>query len=175
MSKKDFDSFLSKHEKQQQESTIDWIKQKDEWLDYIDAFYKQIETWFTPYIKDERVSYSYSPKALVEDHIGSYNVKNMKIDFAGQSVVLEPVGTLLIGTKGRIDMEGARGRVQFILADKNSPGFNVRASINKPRPEEKPKDIKWVWKLVLRDSRSVKFEDFNESNFFDALMEIIYA
>lgn len=175
MSKKDFDSFLSSHEKKQQESTIDWDKQKDEWLDYIESFYNQVEAWFAPYVEAGRVSYGYSPKTLVEDHIGSYEVKNMKIDFAGQSVVLEPVGTLLIGTKGRIDMEGARGRVQFILADKSSSGVNVRVSINKPIPEEKPKEIEWVWKLVLRDSRRVKFEDFNESNFFDALMEIIYA
>jgi len=175
MSKKDFDSFLSNHEKKQKETTIDWNKQKEEWLTFINEFYGQLEEWFTPYVTAGRVSYDYFPNTLIEDHIGTYEVKNMKIDFAGQSLVLEPVGTLLIGTKGRIDMEGARGRVQFILANKSSSGVNVRVSINEPLKEDKPNEIEWVWKLVLRDSRRVKFEEFNQDNFFDALMEIIYA
>ena len=175
MSKNQFSYFLKQHEKIQKESTIDWEKQKQEWLAYIDEFYSSLEEWFQPYVDEGSVQYEYNSFELVEDNIGSYEVKEMKIRFAEQSVLVRPVGTLLIGTKGRIDMEGARGRIQFLLADKDSSGIKARVSINEPLPKESPREINWIWKVVLRDSRGIQFEDFTEENFFDALMEIIHV
>ena len=133
------------------------------------------ETWFKPYVDAGKVTYKYTNVNLTEENIGTYSVKCMKIDFAGQSILLSPVGTLLIGTKGRIDMEGAKGKIQFILADKNSNGMKVNISINKKEDESEPKAIDWTWKIVLKDSRSIKFDMLNERSFFDALMEIIYV
>ena len=175
MSKEEFDSFLSNHETKVKESKIDWDQQRDEWLGFIDKFYSSIENWFKPYVDNGKVTYAYNTVSLTEENIGTYPVKCMKVDFAGQSILLNPVGTLLIGTKGRIDMEGARGKVQFILADKNSSGMKVNISINKKPDELELKTIEWTWKIVLRDSRSIKFDEFNERSFFDALMEIIYV
>ena len=101
----------------------------------------------------------------------------MHVNFAGQKITLEPIGTLLIGTKGRIDLEGARGRVQFILADKDSTGVKVNVSVsNRGQPEKKPEDTKtpdWTWKIVLREPRKISYAEFNEDNFFDALMEVV--
>ena len=175
MSKEDFDSFLNSHEAKAKESKIDWNQQRDEWLEFISQFYSSVETWFKPYVDSGKVTYKYMDANLTEENIGTYSVKCMKVDFAGQSILLSPVGTLLIGTKGRIDMEGAKGKVQFILADKNSKGMKVNISINKKQEESEPKTIEWVWKIVLRGSRSIKFDELNERSFFDALMEIIYV
>ena len=71
-------------------------------------------------------------------------------------------------------MEGAKGRVQFILADKTSPGFNVRVTVGKnTQSEETNKEIDWTWKIVSRDTRKFRYAEFDEDNFFDALMEVI--
>ena len=66
----------------------------------------------------------------------------MTADFAGQKLIFEPIGTLLIGTKGRIDMEGVKGRVQFILADKSSKGMKVNVSISIDGENQKRKNHK---------------------------------
>ena len=177
MSKKDFEDLLKKHESKPDEKEIDWESQKREWLDFIEQFYKSLETWLSPYKEQGTVSYTYKDLELTEEYIGTYNVKVMTVDFAGQKLTLEPIGTLLIGTKGRIDMEGVKGSVQFILADKNSKGMKVSVSISmdgeKPKEKEPRKAPDWTWKIVLRESRKVSFVEFNEENFFDALMEIV--
>ncbi|MGJ8646665.1 MAG: hypothetical protein ACSHXJ_07185 [Marinomonas colpomeniae] len=177
MSKKDFESLLKKHESKSEDKEIDWQAQKTEWLELIDQFYTSIECWLSPYKDGGTVSYDYKDLQLTEEYIGSYTVKVMTADFAGQKLTLEPIGTLLIGTKGRIDMEGAKGRVQFILADKNSSGMKISVSISidgeKPKEKEPQKTPEWTWKIVLRESRKVLFVEFNEENFFDALMEVV--
>lgn len=177
MSKKDFENLLKKHESESEETEINWSDQKNEWLQFIKDFYNSVEQWMQPFKDEGKLKYSYKKVALTEDHIGTYDVDVMVVDFAGQKLTLEPIGTLLIGTKGRIDMEGARGRIQFILADKNSNGIkiSVSTSINgEPQKEkESRKTPQWTWKIILRESRKISFEDFNEENFFDALMEVV--
>lgn len=177
MSKKDFEDMLDKHDVVKKQSEIDWSAQKDEWIDFIREFYSSIEEWVKPYVDQQKLTYNYREITLSEENIGTYNVDIMNINFAGQQVKIEPIGTLLIGTKGRIDMEGARGRVQFILADKDSKGMKVNVSISvngEPKKEpQKTKSPNWTWKIVLRDSIRISYEDFTEENFFNGLMEII--
>ncbi|CAN2042358.1 hypothetical protein GMMP15_780001 [Candidatus Magnetomoraceae bacterium gMMP-15] len=136
----------------------------------------KIEQWLKPYLNQKKLKYSYQNIELTEEYIETYTVKAMNIIFAEQQVKIEPIGTLLIGTKGRIDMEGAKGRVQFILADRYSKGIKASMSIErKPNKKENQarKEPDWTWKIVLRESRRIAYEDFNEDNFFNALMEIV--
>ena len=177
MSKKDFEEFLNKHATKTPEKEINWEAQKEEWLDYINQFYKSVKEWLEPYRAGGKVSYEFKPLMLTEENIGTYAVDAMHVNFAGQKITLEPIGTLLIGTKGRIDLEGARGRVQFILADKDSKGMKANVSVSiGGQPEKKPEERKnpdWTWKIVLREPRKISYAEFNEDNFFDALMEIV--
>ncbi|WP_155998469.1 hypothetical protein [Thioalkalivibrio sp. ALM2T] len=177
MSKKDFEEFLDKHATKTPEKEIDWEAQKEEWIDYINQFYESVKEWLEPYQADGKVSYELKPLMITEENIGTYEVDAMHVNFAGQKITLEPIGTLLIGTKGRIDLEGARGRVQFILADKDSKGMKVNVSVSiGGQPEKKPEERKapdWTWKIVLREPRKISYAEFNEDNFFDALMEIV--
>lgn len=177
MSKRDFEELLRKHESKPAEKEIDWEEQKKDWLEFIRKFYVKVESWFEPYKLDGKLSYEFRKTQITEEYIGTYDVDVMVVDFAGQKITLEPLGTLLIGTKGRIDMEGARGRVQFILADKDSKGIKMTMSISTGgQPNSEPKELRepdWTWKIVLRESRKISYADFTEENFFDALMEVV--
>ena len=177
MSKKDFEELLKKHESKSLEKDIDWQKQKQEWLDFIKKFYASVECWLTPFKNDGKLSFEYKKTQITEEYIGTYDVDIMVVDFAGQKLTLEPLGTLLIGTKGRIDMEGSRGRVQFILADKDSTGIKINVSISiDGKSKEDTNDRKepnWTWKIVLREPRKISYAEFTQDNFFDALMEVV--
>ncbi len=179
MSKKDFEDLLNKHDKQSQGKEIDWENKKKEWLEFINQFYQTLENWLASYKKEGSVSYSYNDLNLTEEYIGTYTVRAMTVYFAGQQLTLEPIGALLIGSKGRIDMEGTKGRVQFVLADKNSKGMNRKVSISpdgeKEKKEQPSQKTEWEWKIVLRESSNISFAEFNEKNFFDALMEIVHG
>ncbi len=177
MSKKDFEYMLNKHDEVKQENEINWNTEKEEWISFINQFYSSIEKWLKPYVAQHKLAFDYKKTSLTEDYIGTYDVDTMNINFAGQKIRIEPIGTILIGTKGRIDMEGSRGRVQFILVDKDSKGMKINVSIYRNgksetnQPETKIPD--WTWKILLKDSRKIYYEDFNEANFFNSLMEII--
>ena len=143
MSKKEFEDLLKKHESKSEEKEINWEAQKTEWLDYISQFYSSVKTWLTPYKESGKLSYEFKKTEITEDYIGTYEVDVMVVNFAGQKLTMQPIGTLLIGTKGRIDMEGARGRVQFILADKDSKGMKISVSITVDgEPSKKQNDLK---------------------------------
>lgn len=172
MSKKDFEDFLDSHKESAVEQPIDWDLQKQEWLDFIKQFYSCVSLWLEPYVKNEKIKLDYKKIELTEDYIGRYETQVMVIEFAKQQITLTPIGTLLIGTKGRIDMEGARGRVQFILADKDSKGIKISISIGGEPKTEEVKIPEWTWKIVLREPRKISYEDLNEENFFNALMEV---
>jgi hypothetical protein len=176
MSKREFEALLNRHE--EADHDVDWTGQKEQWLEYVRQFFETVEQWLSPYVKQSRLDHTYEEKEIREEHIGRYSVKVMHIQFAGQEVILEPIGTVLIGSMGRIDMEGVRGRVQFVLADKSSKGVRVRGEIQQPHETtkvQKPaqeQPIEWTWKIVARDPRGVRFDNFTEENFFDALMEV---
>jgi hypothetical protein len=182
MSKIDFENMLSKHnEKTKQQQEI-LEKEKEEWLAFIQQFYDSVELWLKPYLEKGQLSYNYEKITLTEEEIGSYEVNVMKINFAGQQIKLEPTGTMLIATKGRINMEGVRGNVVFMLADKSSQGIDIKITTTtfvegKPLQNKMPEKIQerepdWTWKIVLKERRKIAFDDFNEENFFNALMEV---
>lgn len=178
MGRKAFEELLKSHNgpDDQGNERIDWDKQRDEWLGYIAQFYDTLEQWFKPYKDNNSLDYQYKVIELTEDNIGSYQTQQMLVQFAQQNLKITPVGTLLIGTKGRIDMEGARGRIQFVLADKNSHGPGVMTSYSGALSEETKKAEKeWGWKIVLKVSNRISFAEFDEDNFFDALMEVVNA
>jgi hypothetical protein len=175
MSKKDFENVLLKYEKVKNESDIDWAKRKQEWLHFVQQFYDKIEQWLKPYVEQNKLKYNYHEISLTEEYIETYTIKVMDIYFAGQQVKVEPIGTLVFGTKGRIDMEGARGIIQFLLVAQDSKGMIVKVSIDDESKTEnqEQKYSEWKWKIVLKEQRRIAYEEFNEENFFGALMEII--
>ncbi len=175
MSKQDFENLLNKH--QQEDIKVDWAAQKTEWLNFIVQFYKSVEAWLKPYADQNKLSYKFNEVSFVEENIGSYAANTMNINFAGQQVTIKPIGTLLIGTKGRIDMEGPRGRVQFVLADRESKGAKITVTVSidgkPPAPKVETRVPDWTWKIVRRESTRIAYDDFIENNFFNALMEIV--
>jgi len=182
MSIKELKSFLKKENEKikEVEEKIDWDKQKSEWLEYVNSFYSNVQLWLQPLIDEGEVNIKFEEIHLVEDYIGTYTLNKMLIKLASKEVVLIPIGTLLIGTKGRIDMEGSVGKVQFLLADKDSSGIKVTVKVSningtresKAAKEEK-KEVEWTWKMVRRGTNRIQFDEFNEDNFSSALMEVM--
>lgn len=179
MSKATFEQFLNDNvsKKQEEEEQFNPEKEKHEWLNFIKIFYDQVNEWLKPFVEDGRMQTNFVQNNLTEEYIGTYSVDNMEVMFAGQKLTFAPIGTLLIGTKGRIDLIGPKGSVQFILVDQDSTELKVKVtmrSASTPAPKEEPsKKIEWTWKIIERTSSRIKYIDFSEDNFFDALMGLV--
>ncbi len=178
MGKKDFESFLKKQElEKKDETTVDWEKEKKGWLEYLNQFYELIENFLTSYVERKKISLTFNTEFLFEENIGEYEVKSLSLTIGNQKIYFKPIGTLLIGAKGRVDMEGPVGTIKFVLVDKESTGISIRVKIyegGKIPTEEKEtnKKINWVWKIATPPP-SIKYIELNENSFFDALMSVI--
>jgi len=69
----------------------------------------QILGFLREYIKAGTISYGFTEIELNEPDIGIYLAKRMDIKIGRQSVSLVPLGTMLIGCKGRVDAQGPAG------------------------------------------------------------------
>lgn len=179
MGKKEFEEFL-KETKEKKESAIDWTKQRDEWLKCVKKLYDQINEWLSEYIKKNKITINYRSMQITEDFIGTYDAAIMEILIGKTTISLTPIGTIMVATKGRVDMMGPSDTIRFVLADKDSSEIKVTSTIvvnpkESKKVKEKPKTIddkiNWVWKIVT-NNQNIKLVDLDMDNFFDALMRV---
>ncbi len=84
---------------------INWEKNKNDWLDSVNRLYKKIrDEWFAELEDEDLLKFSIAPISITEEDLGTYSVNKMEISYATDSIVLEPVGSNIIGCEGRIDL-----------------------------------------------------------------------
>jgi hypothetical protein len=182
MGKRDFDEYISTMQKI--DSHDDFKEQQlDEWKRYLNELYdKIIKEWMREYIAKGVVDYKQRKKRIHEEFSGEYEVDALELMLKGQIILFDPIGTMLIGAKGRIDLKGKNGDATLILVDKNSTGPNVRVEIftsekerkehDEKRKKEKMVPIEWEWKVLVNNDQ-VKYEILDEEVFFDIIMGLI--
>ncbi|WP_400766409.1 hypothetical protein [Methylosinus sporium] len=174
-------------ERQQRSTTAedspDWTKERDEWLDQLRELYERIDGFLSEYVESSTIELRKSTVELNEEYIGAYTATRLTIVIGAQEIVLTPIGTLLIGSKGRVDVEGSAGNSRLVLIDRNithsrqlmrvtastmGPDGNWTASSEPPAPRQK---IEWTWKIVSRPP-TMQFIELNKDTFFEMLMEV---
>ncbi len=108
-----------------EKSKIDWTKRKKEWVASVNELNKLITNWFTDYKTEGLVDFKLSEKSNAEEYIGKYKVNILHLCFAnGKEIIIEPMGTLIIGAWGRFDVyaRGYNSGKYYILRYKNDEG-----------------------------------------------------
>lgn len=174
-----FDEFVKRQQEMASEvASVDWDSERKEWLDYLDRLYKKIESLLHKYVSSGQIQLGYRQVELNEENIGSYVAKQMFLKIGPKSVVLEPIGTVLIGSKGRVDIIGPAGKAQLLLVDSRASGpasvIHVTVGVGKKPPAAPPKparEIKWEWKIVTRPPER-RFIEITQQNLFQLIMEV---
>ena len=178
MAKTAFDEFVKRQQAASQISGIDWTKQRDEWLAYLDQLYTLIEATLHEYIASGQIRCSFKEIELNEEDIGSYVARQLVLKIGGQEIDFKPVGTLLIGMKGRVDVYGPAGTAIIVLVNSKAQGvhslIHVSVSIDgtppPPPPPEPSEDIKWEWKIVSRPER--RFLPLTADTLYNVILEV---
>ena len=181
MSKKDFDKFLNQQIKNTQDDPwVDWEVERVEWLNYLNHFYEIIESFLDEYVKSKKLTFEESTKDIFEEYIGTYSVKVLDIKLGMHKVRLEPIGTHLVGAKGRVDLMGVNGKVKFVLVNKNSSRpskikISIRAEGEEIAQErDESQSIEWVWKIATPPP-NIEYFDLDKEVFLDTLLEVVGA
>jgi hypothetical protein len=174
----DFDTFVKNQQPAgPQEASIDWAGEREKWLRDLEELYRQIETFLAQYIKGGTITREYDEIELNEENIGSYRARRMLLRIGRQQVTLTPVGTFLIGARGRVDLVGPAGRTRFVLVDSEASRPQVKVTVsfagqhNAPAKEEARRDIKWAWKIAT-NAPTIRYIDLTQESLFQALMEV---
>ncbi|WP_227937262.1 hypothetical protein [Alkalihalobacillus deserti] len=181
MSLKDLEEFLN--DDNNEGNNFDWEKEKTDWLTAVDDFYRNITEWLKPITERDNSNLKITLDTLVinEEDIGEYEVKKMNISLKGKRVVLEPIGTMLIGARGRIDMKGTYGTVRFVLVDKrlNKPNVTVRVvdstgekALNETNKSTSSLPNDFGWKIITPPP-NVQYIPLNEETFTQSLLSVI--
>lgn len=173
----DFDAFVRRQAALAKDHRVDWAKERDEWLGYLKLLYDQIESFLAKYIQRGEIKIEYRDTPLNEENIGDYSAREMVIRIGQQVATITPVGTLIIGSKGRVEVAGPAGRARLVLVDRRSSGPRFRVDVKVAAGREPAKaptqeeDIIWTWKIATSPP-SMQYIELTQESFFQMLMEI---
>lgn len=178
MSLKNLEEFLN-NKKKDTEVKINWEEVKEKWLKEIDNFYTQVQSWLKEYETKNLLKIDFEEVTKLEEHIGEYKARKMRINISNESVFFDPVGALIIGARGRIDMIGKCGRIKLLLVGKNSSSPRIIVNMhmeNKLQDSKNDADTKEelevCWKIATPPP-GIKYIELNADSFSDALLEVI--
>lgn len=173
-----FDDFIERQTAPVDEPQVDWQKERREWVERLAGFYEQVENFLRRYIAQGKVRLQRGTKDLNEEKIGAYVVETLALDIGANRIDFDPIGTVLMGAKGRVDMKSARGTVKFVLVPKDASriGWRTRVVENGEETASKsvvpPPPVDWVWKIATPPP-DIRCLELNEESFQDAIMEVV--
>jgi hypothetical protein len=182
MAKTDFDNFVERQQQlsaaAEQEAPFDPKKELEDWLHYLNVLYSDIQAYLKDYISGGSISSKIESKELNEDFSGPYIAPKMIIRIGLQEITLDPIGTMLIGMKGRVDVIGRAGTARLALMNKKITSASQLVSVTvvdpkNPQPPKKPvrQEIEWVWKIMSRPP-ALSFIELNKESFLEMLLEV---
>ena len=176
MTKQDFDSFVEEKSKElEAEQAVDWSKRKDDWLSSLKNLFDRVEQFLQPYVESGKIRVEPGKTQLNEEYLGSYDAENRTIFLGKDRILFKPIGTLMIGCRGRVDLEGPKGSVKIVLTNTGIDRLEIsEGSAGEHVEEGDLPSNESVWKLASAPPR-VRLIELTEESLFDALMEVANA
>lgn len=182
MSRAEFESFVQRKQEEKAETApFDAKKELAEWHEHLHELYSRIGGFLKDYVDRQAASIEFDPIEINEQFSGPYEVDRMLLHIGAATIVFKPIGTMLIGSKGGVDVIGPQGSARLGLVNKAITHarqlVQVKVSLRGDRPsapEASPAKIEWVWKIITRPP-DLKFVELNEENFFDMILGVADA
>lgn len=169
MSKTAFDTFVSEQKRLAGAKEADWPQRRAEWLLNLQSLYDKIESILSSYISAGDIRVRYDPIELNEEGLGIYSASRLVLTIGTQDIVFAPVGTLIFGAKGRVDVLGSRGRATFLFADRTVKRVSQHGILRDRRANP---DWSWMIAPALPASTLI---DLTSESLKEAILEITNA
>lgn len=109
--------------------------------------------WFGDCVAQGLMTIEREKISISEDALGLYNTEKCKLTMGSEKIEFVPIGTILLGTDGRIDLKYRRNEVMFVhVGEKVKRASDLMAVLKKIMPN---KDLgQKVWKYTPKVTRS---------------------
>lgn len=141
------DKFDFLRKKKEEKPETDWNQVKEMWIQDIEDFYSQIQSWLKEAYDEGLLTFFKGITGLEEENIGIHQAPYMQILTGNKSIEFIPVGRLIIGATGRIDIRTSKGDLS-LLRSENS------------------------W-LLVRDRNNRHYDKFTEDIMIDLLKWVV--
>lgn len=179
--KRDFDEFVKREYAASLTATdkkpFDPKHELDVWLEHLNSLYATLSEYVREYTDQGLITQEIGKIELWEEFSGKYSAPTMTIKMGLKEVRILPIGTMLIGSKGRADIVGVMGRARLVLLNSKVSARQMvsvrivdasKPSIPKPNEEQ---EIEWVWKIV-GSPLSPSFVDLSKESFLNAMLQV---
>ena len=177
MAQQEFSEFVRrKTERVKAEEVIDWAKRRADWLQELEELYARMEDHLKPYTQAGEIRIERTPMQLREDHLGTYDAEKLTFKIGREKIVAKPIGTLLIGASGRVDLSGSRKTLKIVLLAKGEPVLTTKVRHGGVTEESSRSMVRGDveeagWYIETPPPESVVVA-FGEDSFRDAIMEV---
>lgn len=150
-------------------------ERKEQWLSKIDALYGQVANLLRDYLAHGQMELKRSTTEVREEDLGAYKAPTLTINLGASSVKFVPIGTMLLGSPGRVDLVGIRGSVRFVLVlpGNDRPLFGMTTTFDGwvRESRSKPLDLAlYEWKISTQPP-GVRYSPIDTRSLQSAIME----
>lgn len=173
MANRDFADFVSEKNQEAKEPKFDRQERLRSWLDQIKILYDQVKDFLSPFIEKGDVRLEERTLSMNEELLGQYDAPRLLITIGAVTVELCPVGALIFGAHGRVDLRGPRDNRKIVLVPKNSQRVAIRIfSEEEARREDENQrtapELTWKFSLGPRQD----YIELNRDSFTSAIMDV---
>ena len=118
-----FTEFLRSKQDEEQAESINLEKRKSEWLSSLESLFTQIKGWLAEPIAQNLMTLKEKSITLNEYRVGSYKAPKLILHIGHDTVDIEPVGTIILGAKGRVDVKTSGVSFKIVLTDEETWGI----------------------------------------------------
>lgn len=141
---------LEQIKKDEEKQKINMTERKKKWLQDLNDFFSNIKKWLKPLVDKNLVQINEMQLPISEDAFGDeYNVPFINIRLSNQTIQFKPIGAIIIGAKGRVDII-ISSKINIMIV-KHDDG----------------------WKIAIKNQRGYDYKDFNEDSFAEIIEELI--
>ncbi len=110
-----FEELVRQRAKQQKSNGVDWEERKRWWQERMQSLLNEVEQWLDPLIKDQTIEFTRSIVQRSEDLLGAYQIESGLIKLGNEKLELRPVGSVIVGGFGRVDVKGPNRTAMLLL------------------------------------------------------------
>jgi hypothetical protein len=135
----------------QVEAPLDLSALRDEWFEAIEKLFNKILAYLDEYFQERSLSIASEGRLVIEEEdLGEYTVPIMSIKAGPMQIEVRPVGRLVVGATGRVDLY-RQGRA----------AQNERVMLLRQGSPQKGVEDKWVLSLPNKDDPSFRIMNLN--------------
>ncbi len=147
------------------------------WRRELKSLFGTMEQYLKGYIESDQIKMERRPVQITEERLGTYDAEELVLHIGNDEVIARPIGTLLIGSRGRVDLSGPRKTLRILLLEEGGPTLKISIS-GTDGPIETSSRSPWRgdvdhagWYLVTPPP-SATATALSEDSFRDAVMDV---